>query len=189
MLITAPERLSRICGSTRHVSVTGPQRFTSNTRTAEGDELSDAAANNPTPALLIRMSIPPYSAVVAATALRQTPSSVMSPTVHNAPPSSYSGFSRDTSIRDKRAPRRRNSCAQAAPIPSRAPVIRTTLSFNRSGTFTLIVPGRRKCDDSHCPLSYGRYISKLEKHRLSHTYPPFRRSRPSCAYNHTGVTT
>src|SRR5262249_54695797 len=113
----------------------------------------------------------PYSAVVAATALRQTPSSVMSPTVHNAPPSSYSGLSRDTSIRDKRTPRRRNSCAHAAPIPSRAPVIRTTLSFNRSGTFTLIVPGATKCDDFHCFFSYAGYISQSEKHRLSHTHP------------------
>src|SRR5262249_55049913 len=88
MLITAPDCLWRICGSTSRVSATAAQRLTANIRSSLRDELSDALAYKPTPALLTRISTGPRFLTVAATASRRTASSVTSPIVHSASPSS-----------------------------------------------------------------------------------------------------
>src|ERR1022692_4442767 len=79
------------------------------------------------PALLIRMSMAPNRSCVAATAAWRISGTVRSPGVTIAPgaPAARS-FSGERAISESRAPRFRKAAAQAAPIPSEAPVMRTT---------------------------------------------------------------
>src|SRR5262245_20933184 len=80
------------------------------------------------PALLIRISIAPKRSRVRSTARRRVASSVRSPGVMTASgPPALRKPSSERAIRERRAPARANSAAQAAPMPSEAPVISTTL--------------------------------------------------------------
>src|ERR1700722_13245392 len=84
------------------------------------------------PALLITTSIEPKRASVRSTRLRRWASSEMSPAVirESGPPGETAAFRRpsaERAVKDNLAPQRANSAAQAAPMPSEAPVIRTTL--------------------------------------------------------------
>src|ERR1022692_601184 len=84
------------------------------------------------PALLIRMSMAPNRSSVAATAAWRISGTVRSPGVTIAPgPPAARSFSGDRAMRESRAPRFRKAAAQAAPIPSEAPVMRTTFPSMR----------------------------------------------------------
>src|ERR1019366_4059273 len=84
------------------------------------------------PALLMRMSIEPNRSSVAATAAWRISGTVRSPGVTIAPgPPAARSFSGERAISESRAPRFRKAAAQAAPIPSEAPVMRTTFPSMR----------------------------------------------------------
>src|ERR1022692_2163803 len=84
------------------------------------------------PALLIRMSMAPNRSSVAATAAWRISGTVRSPGVTIAPgPPAARSFSGERAISESRAPRFRKAAAQAAPIPSEAPVMRTTFPSMR----------------------------------------------------------
>src|ERR1035441_1824149 len=84
------------------------------------------------PALLMRMSMAPNRSSVAATAAWRISGTVRSPGVTIAPgPPAARSFSGERAINESRAPRFRKAAAQAAPIPSEAPVMRTTFPSMR----------------------------------------------------------
>src|ERR1017187_4277746 len=84
------------------------------------------------PALLMRMSMAPNRSSVAATAAWRISGTVRSPGVTIAPgPPAARSFSGERAISESRAPRFRKAAAQAAPIPSEAPVMRTTFPSMR----------------------------------------------------------
>src|SRR5271165_5275733 len=80
------------------------------------------------PALLIRISMAPNRSRVFATTRRRASSPVRSPGVIRASaPPAFRRPSAERAASDSLAPERANSAAQAAPTPSEAPVISTTL--------------------------------------------------------------
>src|SRR3954468_8315482 len=80
------------------------------------------------------MSTAPKRSRVRSTTRRRTASSVRSPGVRSASgPPARSRPASLRAVRESFAPQRANSAAQAAPIPSEAPVINTTLPSMRMG--------------------------------------------------------
>src|SRR5678816_2101789 len=96
------------------------------------------------PALLIRMSMAPKRSSVRSTTERRVSSRVRSPGVTRSSGRALrSSASRLRATSERRAPEAANSRAQAAPTPSDAPVIRTTLPSILMG-FATAVPARKR---------------------------------------------
>src|ERR1035441_5233245 len=88
----------------------------------------------PAPALLMRISMAPKRSRVRSTTRRRSRSMVMSPGVMRE--SGAAARRKPSALRavsERLAPEEANSRAQAAPIPSEAPVMRTTLPSIRMG--------------------------------------------------------
>src|SRR5438067_2796119 len=82
----------------------------------------------PAPALLIRISMAPKRSIVRSTTRRRVSSEVISPAVTSASsPPARRNPSLKRAVSESLAPDAANSLAQAAPMPSEAPVMSTTL--------------------------------------------------------------
>ncbi|MBV6430412.1 MAG: hypothetical protein IANPNBLG_00523 [Bryobacteraceae bacterium] len=122
-----PPACRRICGTTLWIIPSAPKKFSSYIRLTVSNGACQAGAYNPAPALLIRMSTRPWRSSVASTAMRRSSSAVTSPAITSPlPAATRSRLALLRAISASKAPRSRNRAAHAAPIPSDAPVIRTT---------------------------------------------------------------
>src|ERR1039458_9487132 len=114
------------------------------------------------PALLMRMSMAPNRSSVAATAAWRISGTVRSPGVTIAPgPPAARSFSGERAISESRAPRFRKAAAQAAPIPSEAPVMRTTFPSMRIDGKVVLIPGASEGIGAACAAAFRKRGARL----------------------------
>src|SRR5271157_2005 len=127
MLTMAPDCCARIWGTTSCVNASAEKTFTSKMRLEISVSTSVGYPYWPAPALLMSTSMRPKWPIVRSTTSIRVCFEVMSPVMTSREAaSSLRNSSLGSAVKASLAPRWPNSLAQLAPIPSEAPVIRTT---------------------------------------------------------------